>query len=72
VNIVSVDWLKNYREAVEDYALKGFHKKVSFSLDWMICKIIDNLVNSKFDLATLKRIKYEWEEIVNKEINVRE
>jgi len=43
VNIATAEWFKFYREAVEDYALKGHLKKVSFPLEWMLTQVIDDL-----------------------------
>lgn len=36
VNIATTEWLRYYREAVDDYALKGHHKKVSFPITWLL------------------------------------
>ena len=63
VNIVSLDWMGYYRDAVKDYAVKGFHKKVSFSLEWMISKIIDNLHKNNYSLKSLQAINAEWKHI---------
>jgi hypothetical protein len=41
---------------VKDYAAKGFYKKVSFSLEWMIIKIIENIEKTDFDLFNLLEI----------------
>ena len=67
VNIVNTDWFKYYREAVKDYAHKGFYKKVSFSLEWMIIQIIDRLDKAKFDLKNLVEIKDELINLINDE-----
>jgi histone demethylase JARID1 len=71
VNIVSMDWLRYYREAVHDYAVKGFYKKVSFSLDWMVAKVIENLDRSSYDAKSLYTIASEWSSLVDKEMAER-
>jgi hypothetical protein len=40
VNLISDKWFKNYKEAVEDYAVKGFYKTISFPLDWLVLRLI--------------------------------
>ncbi|KRX10970.1 hypothetical protein PPERSA_12094 [Pseudocohnilembus persalinus] len=56
VNIATTEWLKYYREAVDDYALKGHHKKVSFPIQWLLQQIIEYLDKSEFNLQDLINI----------------
>ncbi|EAS03798.2 JmjC domain protein (macronuclear) [Tetrahymena thermophila SB210] len=71
VNIVTPEWIKFYKEAKFDYARKGFQKKVSFSLAWVLVSIIQNLQDSSFDKVTLQNILHEWQEIEKEELHKR-
>jgi len=51
---------------------KDFRKKVSFSLDWLIIKIIEFLDVSDYDEVSLIKIKEEMNNIIKKENDVRE
>lgn len=64
VNIASTEWIKFYREAVDDYAIKGHHKKISFPIEWLISEIITYIDNCDFDFYELTKIKEEWDFIV--------
>ncbi|EGR33188.1 JmjC domain protein, partial [Ichthyophthirius multifiliis] len=71
VNLASVEWISSFYEAKNDNAKKGFSKKLSFSIEWLIVQIIENLNITSFSLDALLQIYNIWEKIKNSEIENR-
>ncbi|CAD8122726.1 unnamed protein product [Paramecium sonneborni] len=71
VNVAPTQWLKEFDKAIQEYRMNGNLKKVSFPLEWLLCKVILMSEVVKFTQQSWQKLFEKFKQMMELEISNR-
>ncbi|CAD8197841.1 unnamed protein product [Paramecium octaurelia] len=71
VNVAPTQWLKEFDRATQEYRMDGNLKKVSFPLEWLLCKVALMVDEIRFTKKSWQKLFEKFKQMIDQEINNR-